>query len=57
MRKPWRALTFIDQHRAPEHDHQAPQRRRSAPSQSRTTPRGDPVTSDCIADRLQRLVI
>jgi len=23
MRKPWRALTFIDRHHTPEHDHQA----------------------------------
>lgn len=32
MRKPWRALTFIDQHHAPEHDHQALQRHRSTPA-------------------------
>ena len=48
MHKPWRALTFIDQHRAPEHDHQA----HTAPQQSPKLPRGDPVTSDCIGDTL-----
>lgn len=56
MRKPWHALTLIDQHRAPEHDHQAPQHAQRTPVIP-TTPRDDPAPSDRIADTLQRLVI
>ena len=45
MRKPWRALSLIDQHHAPQH--------LSAPQPIPRRPHDNPVASDRIADTLQ----